>query len=85
MYISELTKWGMQDKVDQELVKSMDKVAEAAQVIAFESQLARSLRKDKSLQEAAITKYMALYAKCASDKVCTQLWNAAQTILKGST
>ncbi len=83
-YMTELNKWHAADKKDTELVKMAEDLVELSQATAFESQLARCLRKVPQLQFEAIEKYIGLYAKVSSERVLSQLWLEAQMILKSN-
>ena len=60
------------------MVKQKDELIEQTQLTAFESQLARSLRKPEDQVKAACLRYLALYAGVKSSDVCAQLWLAAR-------
>jgi hypothetical protein len=81
-YIGELAKWSASDKVCADITARKTKLVGATQLTAFESQLARCLRKDEALQQEALTKYMNLYAKVPPDEVLAQLYIAAQAVVK---
>jgi hypothetical protein len=82
---AEMDKWAIVGK-GQDLILAAEKVGNACQVTAFESQLCRSLKKESGpSQKEAVTKYFSKYATVLSTDVLPQLWSAGQLVLKGST
>ncbi len=82
-YLTELSKWNASDRKDAALLEEVGKLKIASQGTAFESQLARSLRKeDQKAKVEGVVKYCALYAGVPRDAVCVQLWHEAQKVLK---
>ncbi len=82
-YRSELAKYGV-DKVNQDLLSAVEVVQSHSQCTAFESHLARVLKKDPSLQAEGITKYVGMFANVPPSDVLPQLWQASQNALKSS-
>ena len=84
----ELSKWSITLvglEAAESLVKQAGSVGDSTQITALESQLCRCLRKDPGAQKEALTKYLSKYANVSQADVLPQLWQAAQTVLKGST
>ena len=82
VYQAELVKYSAVNlKVDAVIQEAQEAIA-SAQCTAFESQLCRCLRKDKSEQPGALRKYLAMYADVPPGQVQKHLWAAAQKTLK---
>ncbi len=82
-YLTELSKWAASDRKNDELIKASDDLKVRSQATAFESQLARSLRKeDEKAKAEGIVKYCTLYAGVPRDMLAVQLMDESDKILK---
>ncbi len=78
-----MAKWNSVAHKDNTLIEEAQKTQQASQATAFESQLARALRKDNAAErKASIVKYCGLYANVQEADVLKQFWDEAQKVLQ---
>ncbi len=82
LYKTEVERWGGGKLIDESLISKACDIESSCEATAYESHIARSLRKtDEAQRSESLVKYSTLYAHVPESAVHALLWKAAKDCL----